>query len=183
MNTNCCSSCYGRWDVCKNTSCTCHASNPIHSNIGEEGCCESCKSYNKNRNEFYCRFDSCSCHTPKNISEDKTAGGVLARPIIEDILDGKFSTTSEEAWESKITTLVGEATMCWNPAPMGVFDSEDAMRVSFEICKLISKLLEEQQQKTGKAYMDGFDEGQVSGMKLGRIKSCNNTLWRTLRKR
>jgi len=41
-----------------------------------------------------------------------------------------------------------------------------------QIRQILSNAKEEGEQKTGKAYMDGFDAGQESGMELG----CQETL-------
>ncbi len=39
--------------------------------------------------------------------------------------------------KSKIGELIGRATMCWDPIPSGVFDSEKASKICDEICDLI----------------------------------------------
>lgn len=65
----------------------------------------------------------------------------------------KFEAPTDEGWKGEITSLVGEASMCWNPTPTGVFDSEEAITIAFKICKIVELLLQKEREK-------GFDEGK-----------------------
>lgn len=46
-----------------------------------------------------------------------------------------------------ITQLIGEATMCWEPIPPGVFDSQRAISISDQIMQLISATITDLQAK------------------------------------
>lgn len=58
----------------------------------------------------------------------------------------------ENAWEGQIVSLVGEASMCWNPIPTGVFDSEEAMLVAYKIVK-IARAVADKARQEGKMGM------------------------------
>lgn len=49
----------------------------------------------------------------------------------------------------KILQLVGEASMCWEPIPSGIFDSEKAMDVANRIMQEINKELKLQSEFNG----------------------------------
>lgn len=122
----------------------------------DKGCCDKCicKHHKTDYEPTHCINPSCPCH----------------------------SQTREESWEeiniSITELLLGTQSML---AEIGEFGSrspqfdERQKQVGDAIDKLkksITNLLiaerEKGEQKTGKAYMDGFDDGQVSGIGIGK---------------
>lgn len=74
---------------------------------------------------------------------------------------------TDESWKSEITSLVGEASMCWEPSPTGVFDSEEAITIAFKICKVVTNLLKKTIEENDVYWKDAqkviLEKGKETG--------------------
>ncbi len=55
----------------------------------------------------------------------------------------KLNWIEEEELREKVFTAIGEASMCWNPKPSGVFDSSHAKEISEQLIDYIKNNLKE----------------------------------------
>lgn len=96
----------------------------------------------------------CACGNPlkghRGVTGYCTGGGVVVGLAGGSGVGG----IEENAWEGQIVSLVGEASMCWNPIPTGVFDSEEAMLVAYKIVKIARAVAD-------KARKQGHEEAQL----------------------
>jgi len=76
----------------------------------------------------------------------------------------------QKDWENKVGEAVGSASMCWQPTPTGVFDTEKALKVSNELTVLISDLLAKQREEV---LNDLFNYVEQESGKSGRQEILN----------
>jgi len=65
--------------------------------------------------------------------------------------------------EEKVTQLIGEASMCWNPIPTGVFDSTHAMKIVEQIIQTVTQATREEDLRELEkldAYDGIYDQGE-----------------------
>ena len=63
-------------------------------------------------------------------------------PLIRDERDKSLSERLPEYIFTRVHEDIGRASMCWNPIPSGIFKSEDASIIAFNLCHFIADELD-----------------------------------------
>lgn len=72
-----------------------------------------------------------------------------------------FPNNAQQDDSGFLGQIIGEASMCWEPLPSGVFDSEKAKALVEKLEKYVSQVIQEAYER-GKSdgWSEGFRDGQ-----------------------
>lgn len=149
----------------------------------ETNCRNECVNEGRDGKPSGCTDITCPCRSkaPESVEEMKSRGRAeqhmadaglewealekdIQRQALHDLTQmGEIEKApTDEGWKGEIISLVGEALMCWNPTPTGVFDSEEAITIAFKICKIVEELLQKARHNLAQInFENGYKEGKA----------------------
>ena len=59
-----------------------------------------------------------------------------------------MNTKQEERMFSRVHQDIGQASMCWDKTPTGIFDSSQAREIALKLCQFIAQEIKESEKES-----------------------------------